>query len=260
MATTCSFGQLKDLRITAMCIGDTQVIDKDGNMRANDITASGNVVVCGDLTVKGGMNMEATYERCVIENSTKTQLDLFMDEQGMLATEGTSIVTWDETEYNLGNLWESNERSRITIKKPGVYHIEASIDWEGSENSNSSERNVYILKNGSQILSGDTKYNVPIRTIVAQNCSCDVALAEDDYIEMQISQDSGSGLGINLLGMTNLSVRYTHANSLPRGFSIHPADENRGRRNIRRGGSGRKEEKKRHQNKMYQRYIDQHRI
>ena len=76
MATTCSFGRNKDLRLTSLCVGSTLVIDEAKNinardLKANEILARGNIhakqsviidenlivnkdaTICGNLKLKG---------------------------------------------------------------------------------------------------------------------------------------------------------------------------------------------------------------
>jgi hypothetical protein len=71
MATTCNFGQVKDLRVRSLCVDGKEVIDsnrqldcitkaKVGELRVRqdaeicgNVNVKGNETVCGDLLVKG---------------------------------------------------------------------------------------------------------------------------------------------------------------------------------------------------------------
>lgn len=81
MATTCNFGQIKDLRLKSLCIGSTVVIDNDRNILArkinakdicisNDLTVDGNayfnqnIIVYGDQTLLGNLEINEDLTVC----------------------------------------------------------------------------------------------------------------------------------------------------------------------------------------------------
>lgn len=59
MATTCNFGQIKDLRLKSLCMGSTLVIDNERNANFRDITTK-NSTVRKDLMVEGDTFIEGS--------------------------------------------------------------------------------------------------------------------------------------------------------------------------------------------------------
>jgi len=211
MATTCNFGQVKDLRLKSMCMGDITIIDPYRNIYGNNITATANVIACNidaskSITAGGNIRGENIISNCVNLNSIK--LKIIDGSEYSIPNDQNTIVTWGELEYGYntsGISWDGN--SRVNIYKDGVYHVEASVDWNASPDG---YRNMFTLVNGVIAGSGDateTRSNVN----VIQSCSCDIALRKDDYVQLQVYQSGElGGLGINPYNLSNLSVRYIH--------------------------------------------------
>ena len=211
MATTCNFGQVKDLRLKSMCMGDITIIDPNRNIYGNNITATSNIIACNinaskTITAGGNIRGENIISECVNLNSIKLKIN----DGGSfrIPDDQSTIITWDELEYGYntsGISWDGN--SRINIYKDGVYHVEASIDWNPSVDG---YRSMFTLVNGVISGSGDsteTRSNVS----VIQSCSCDIALRKDDYVQLQAYQSGElGGLDINQHNLSNLSVRYIH--------------------------------------------------
>jgi hypothetical protein len=181
-------------------------------MNVRNVQVADNLTVCGQLTVKGAMIVETSYERCIAENSVKTKLD----EPVNVPSNMWTLVSWSTPVYDLGNRWNSMNPTRVTIKKPGVYHVEATVDWEADMVGNPSEtkREIRIVRNGNLECSGDTTLGVPRAQAITHNCSCDMALSIGDYVELQVYHDSGGQqgmLGMGMNGLSHLSVQYVHS-------------------------------------------------
>jgi hypothetical protein len=181
-------------------------------MNVRNVQVADNLTVCGQLTVKGAMIVETSYERCIAENSVKTKLD----EPVNVPSNMWTLVAWNDPVYDLGSLWDSMNTTRVIIKKPGVYHVEATVDWEADMVGEPPEtkREIRIVRNGNLECSGDTVLSVPRALPISHNCSCDMALSIGDYVELQVYHDSGGqqgmlGMGIN--GLAHLSVQYVHS-------------------------------------------------
>ena len=219
MATTCNFGQVKDLRLKSMCMGDITIIDPNRNIYGNNITSAGNVVACNIdakmINVSGNITAERVVSNCVNSNSVKVKLN--GGELSNIAQSQNTIITWQNLEYGYsspGTNWDGD--TRINIYKDGVYHVEATVDWEAFPEG---QRNMFMLVNGNIAGSGDVIPQVTTNTNVVQNCSCDISLRQDDYVQLQVFQNATDNLRINPYNLSNLSVRYVHditSNVFPR--------------------------------------------
>jgi hypothetical protein len=224
MATTCNFGQIKDLRLRSLCMGDLTIIDINQNIKGNNLTTTGNTITCNitakDITASGNIRGNNIISSCITSNSIKVGLnngELFNVPQNQ-----NVIVEWDALEYGYtpgdGTTWNGN--SRINVFKDGIYHVEATVDWEAFPEG---QRNLFTLVNGNIAGSADIIPSITSNINVVQNCSCDIALRKDDYVQLQVFQDAASTLGINVYNLSNLSVRYIHEitpNTGPLLFSV----------------------------------------
>lgn len=219
MATTCAFGQIKDLRVTSLCMGDTQIINKYGDLTGRNIVSTGNIttkhnlIVTGNATVSGNVVISSDLEVCgnlvyahdpVIENNTKTIRHI--DNLFVIPPSEPTIIQWTDTEYDMNAHWDGN--TIINVTQSGVYHIEATIDW-GAGSAQISTRNMYTLINGNIKGSASITQCLGDSPII-QNCSCDISLSKGDKVQLQAYHDDSQPLGVGYLGLANLSVRYIH--------------------------------------------------
>lgn len=219
MATTCAFGQIKDLRLTSLCMGDVQIINKTGEITGKNITSNGNItskhnlIVSGNATIGGNVVISSDLEVCgnlvyahdpVSENNTKTIRHI--DNLFVVTPSEPTIMQWTDTEYDYNAHWDGN--SIINITESGVYHIEATIDWsEGA--SQVSTRNMFTVINGN--IKGSAAITQCIGdSPIIQNCSCDISLYKGDKVQLQVYHDDSQPINIGYLGLANLSVRYVH--------------------------------------------------
>jgi hypothetical protein len=162
-----------------------------GNVTGKNLIAQNNVIVGGNVILLNDP---------IKLNSTKV---VFGNTLNIIPTNSKTIILWDKTEY--GTNWDG--ATKIPIKRTGVYHLNATMDWEGSP---FGERNIFTLINGNIAGSADTKsmYNYPGNLI--QSCSCDIALKQGDNVQLMVEQTSLSNIVVNVYGLSNMSVRYVH--------------------------------------------------
>lgn len=161
----------------------------------NNIVVSGNVV-CGNLIT----NNVILVNDVIKQNSTKV---VFSNTFNIIPSNSKTVILWDKTEY--GNNW--NGATKIQIKKTGVYHLNATMDWEGNPYG---ERSIFTLVNGNIAGSGDIKSVLTYSGNLVQSCSCDIALKNGDDVQLLVEQTSQSNVAVNVYGLANLSVRYVH--------------------------------------------------
>lgn len=219
MATTCAFGQIKDLRLTSLCMGDVQIINKYGDITGRNVASNGNItakhnlIVSGNATIGGNVVVSSDLEVCgnliyshdpIIENNTKTIRHI--DNLFVVAPNESTIIQWTDTEYDSNAHWDGN--STINVTESGVYHIEATVDWsEGA--AQVSTRNMYTLINGNIKGSASITQCIGDSPII-QNCSCDISLNKGDKVQLQVYHDDSQPIDVGYLGLLNLSVRYLH--------------------------------------------------
>jgi hypothetical protein len=174
-------------------------------IHGNSITVTGNVT-CDNL-ITGNVIL---INDCIKQNSTKV---VFGNTLNIIPTNSKTIIMWDKTEY--GNKWDGE--TKILINKTGVYHLDATMDWEGNP---FGERNIFTLVNGNIAGSADTKSVQYYSGNVVQSCSCDISLTKGDNVQLMVEQTSQSNVIVNIYGLANMSVRYVH--SVPSGITPTP--------------------------------------
>lgn len=219
MATTCAFGQIKDLRLTSLCMGSLEVINKHGDITGRNIVSTGNVTskknltVLGNVTIDGNVIINTDLQVCgnivyahdpILENNAKVTRNIH--NLFTVPPSELTVVQWTDAEYDLNSHWDGN--TLINVVQSGVYHIEATVDWtEGSPQV--SGRHMYTIINGN--IKGSAAINQCIGdSPIVQNCSCDISLNKGDVVQLQVYHDDIQPLEVGYLGLANLSVRYLH--------------------------------------------------
>ena len=165
------------------------------NIRGNTVNVTGNIR-CNNL-IAGNLILINDY---IKQNSTKV---IFGNTLNIIPANSKTIILWDKTEY--GTNWDG--ATKIPIKKTGVYHLDATMDWEGNPYG---ERNIFTLINGNISGTADIRNITSYAGNVVQSCSCDISLKQGDNVQMMVEQTSLSNVLVNVYGLANLSVRYVH--------------------------------------------------
>lgn len=105
-------------------------------------------------------------------------------------------LTFDTEEFDTANYHSIvTNTSRFTVPTSGYYQIFAQVHWQGA--SGGTTRRIAIMKNGTTYISltriGPLSTNSP-----AQECSRLCYLSAGDYVEVEVSQDSGGTLTVNV--------------------------------------------------------------
>lgn len=82
--------------------------------------------------------------------------------------------------------------SRITATTAGKYRFLAHVIWD---TNTSGDRVVRFLKNGATVISGIRQ---GAANTLGQNLNRTIELAATDYVEVQVSQDSGGSRNVTL--------------------------------------------------------------
>lgn len=85
--------------------------------------------------------------------------------------------------------------SRLTCNTPGLYHLEASVEFAGNA---TNTRQAMIRLNGTTYIARSTSPGVTVdQSLVV---SCDYRLSATDYVELVVWQNSGGALNIQSTG------------------------------------------------------------
>jgi hypothetical protein len=106
-----------------------------------------------------------------------------------------TTLNWDVEDVDTNSMHDNaTNNSRITINTPGVYFIQAQLEWSAS---GSGGLGAYIVANGSTFLANDERGTNPISgDMHTQFVTTTARLAAGDYIEIQVWQNSGGSRSI----------------------------------------------------------------
>lgn len=88
----------------------------------------------------------------------------------------------------------TTNNSRITCNHAGVYHASASLIWAANNNGN---RIMTIMLNNTTRQTQDWEETPDGTNTTHLNCAQDVQMNVNDYLEIQASQGTASGLNVN---------------------------------------------------------------
>lgn len=103
------------------------------------------------------------------------------------------ILNFNSETYDFGGFHDnSTNNTRLTIPENGIYNVGWGITWGFS---GGGSRRVFILLNGSTIINLITE--VPQTTSNhSMSSSFEYLFSTDDYVEIQVIQNSGAGLDV----------------------------------------------------------------
>lgn len=105
----------------------------------------------------------------------------------------------------------STNASRLTVSKPGVYSIGASLEWEPNA---TGVRALYLYLNGSTYL-GYSLHDAASAFQTAHTVTVEYALNAGDYVEMRCYQSSGGMLNSTGTGVYGCSLWMTFLADYP---------------------------------------------
>jgi hypothetical protein len=106
-----------------------------------------------------------------------------------------AALTFNVTEYpQFGNMHDNTiDNTKIFIKRNGVYHVSAEIQWEASAAGTLRQVQIRITRNAGTFIACSQR--IPNANIITSiNCATSLFLYRDDYVEVLGTQDSGGPL------------------------------------------------------------------
>lgn len=134
MATTCSFGRIKDVRLVELCIGSRLVINKSRDVDSRNIvakslntrqnlTVNGDGTICGNLNVKGQIigNIQGGG---IIPGDGKTEFQDLLVTGNLFSSdvEFTDLVTFSGNVTSNGNVTVLGSMEIPPISGPFLPH------------------------------------------------------------------------------------------------------------------------------------------
>jgi hypothetical protein len=158
------------------------VIDSGGNVGIGTTAPGEKLEVAGNIELSGiikgsDIGARAYHDAAqAITDSTQTALSL--------NSERWDTDTIHDTVTN---------NSRLTAKTAGYYQIEGNIRWAAN---NSGRREIYITLNGSTELASVDEWTASAQTM-DMNVSTTYSLSVNDYVELEVWQNTGGDLNVN---------------------------------------------------------------
>ncbi|MGM7724371.1 heparin lyase I family protein [Metabacillus sp. Hm71] len=177
---------------------DAEVIQARGaapvlNERLNgiDVQVSDNAqaIVSAHEDARGFAVTASSNEAPIICIARRTSVQSIPDQ----TAGGTTEVLWNAEDIDSDGMHvnTTTDSARMTIKKAGIYRLEASINWAGV---NAGIREVLIYKNGAALERTTMTVNQS-SNVTAQVSATDVANV-GDYYTIRVRQTSGGNLDI----------------------------------------------------------------
>lgn len=118
----------------------------------------------------------------------------------------TAIVFSSANNFDLGGWWDVGNPTRMTVPTDGVsagrYVISGSIDWEPNA---TGTRKIWIVKNGTSIWA--MQQSDAIDNVFIQTCYGMADMAEGDYFELFVRQESGGALNAQKTDFVSPTIR-----------------------------------------------------
>jgi hypothetical protein len=115
-----------------------------------------------------------------------------------IGTGSGTDISFDTNDFNVGysgNIHNTaTQPTRFVAPVDGTYEFKATVQWEANA---TGYRNLTVVKNGAAAVPGGLSQVVPVtgaETIVS--VAVDVVLAKDDYLTVQVLQNSGGNLNV----------------------------------------------------------------
>ncbi len=127
-----------------------------------------------------------------------------------IAHNTNTAVSWDTEDYDTDNMWVAGSETRLTIRTPGIYMIQAGLVW--SDGGDTSYRGMTIVKSGGTVLAdfNDSAFNGAGKSLQTHATA---AFAAGDYVETFVYHLRGSSLNL-AAGFTQQSMTATMVGSV----------------------------------------------
>lgn len=106
----------------------------------------------------------------------------------------TPTITFDVVGFNNGAVYSGGQPTRLTAQVAGRYVIIGEVAWSAGTGGASDVRHALIGKNNAVFLAEDIVMSSI--GLISQHVSVIVNLAAGDYVELFVSQASGSNVPV----------------------------------------------------------------
>jgi hypothetical protein len=104
-----------------------------------------------------------------------------------------TLIEWDQVvgdSLGAGQQWDDGSPGSILIRRAGFYHFTCAVLWDGSTDAN--KRAIFLEVNGSRRRGIQVPAVSPSEIVL----SAETNLAEDDYVQFVVRQNSGAALSM----------------------------------------------------------------
>lgn len=196
-------------------ITDVRVISTQGGGGSSAVTlsnAGGDETLVADsnappalvskgLTAGTGISLSSDADSVTITNtgtaaSTSSYAYVYKNATTTGLTDAsTTTITFDTAILNPSGLWENvTNPERITVDADAIYYLHARVGWVGVAMANGPVE-IQIVLNGTTTIGRSRLIEVGTDTIYL-NAQLYYDLAEDDYLELDVINDSGQTLSL----------------------------------------------------------------
>jgi hypothetical protein len=159
MATTCNFGQVKDLRVRSLCVDGKEVIDSNRQLdcitkaKVGELRVRQNAEVCGDMVVKGVLkanlcptvgifeinNEEASLDGANVSSIVLQQSNLVSTMLRLLVPPENGLSLSPNTELLVGQIFDVDYPAFFSARGEAAVYVDGAYTSAGT---------VYVNPNG----------------------------------------------------------------------------------------------------------------
>lgn len=109
-----------------------------------------------------------------------------------------TALQWAETtSFEEGDVWQSGANTRLTAPKPGVYFVQAVVRFAANS---TGVRGLRVQEGGATVIGTVQQNSAGASEATYLQLALPYALDKDDYVEIEVFQDSGGNLDIEASG------------------------------------------------------------
>ncbi len=177
-----------DLIFRASAGGDT------GLSEVMTITNSGNVGI-GTTGPSEKLEVAGNIELSGIIKGSDIGARAYHDAAQAISDNILTALSFNSERWDTDTIHDTvTNNSRLTAKTAGYYQIEANLRWEAN---NSGRREIGITLNGSTKIALENDWAVSGVQAMEMNVSTTYSLSVNDYVELEVYQNSGGDLNVN---------------------------------------------------------------
>jgi hypothetical protein len=105
-----------------------------------------------------------------------------------------TVVSFGTEAYDPAGMHAAARPARLVAPVAGIYMVSATIQW--ASNGAGTYRYASLRKNGAPTVLSLSSVAPVQGNLTAQTVSAQLSLAQDDYVEVYVAQDSGAALNV----------------------------------------------------------------